>query len=167
MPRRAPFDMFESIRRSANLTLLVRRVLILDDYDELLLEWLSFIIGIVGSEDFPLSISQETLQQNKLLHEIKKFLVVKSLDMFAEITTMSVGYRNFYVRVLRRFVQHSGTAVENKTADDLLPVNVQDLALQPSQCGSLCECLNMHHQFFWMQVQMAHMPMNISTLMFK
>ncbi len=84
LPKRAPFDLFDREHQAA-VQLYVRRVFIMDKAAELLPPWLRFMRGLVDTDDLPLNVSRELLQNNRTVEKIKAALVKRSLDLLEEL----------------------------------------------------------------------------------
>lgn len=96
LPRRAPFDLFDPNARHG-VRLHVKRVFVMDDCEELVPRWLRFVRGVVDSEDLPLNVSREVLQDSRAVKIIKKQVVAQALDLLDTLAAEKPDdYRTFW-----------------------------------------------------------------------
>merc|ERR1712193_446718 len=92
LPKKAPFDMMDNYwSKKPEVKLFVRRVLVAEKFDELLPRYLGFVRGVVDSDDLPLNVSREQLQQNKIMKVISKKLVRKVLELMKKLAKEEDG----------------------------------------------------------------------------
>merc|ERR1711912_46957 len=92
IPKKAPFDMMDNYwTKKSEVKLYVRRVLVAEKFEELLPRYLNFVRGVVDSDDLPLNVSREQLQQNKIMKVISKKLVRKVLELMKKLAKEGDG----------------------------------------------------------------------------
>ena len=117
LPRRMPFEIFNANYKQNNIKLYVRRVFIMDNSEDLIPPYFSFVKGIVDSNDLPLNVSREILQQNNIVKVIKRNLVKKVIEMMSELAEKKDDYKHFYEQFGRQL--KFGIHEDSKNRDKL------------------------------------------------
>eukprot|EP00181_Compsopogon_caeruleus_P003982 CAMPEP_0184681272 /NCGR_PEP_ID=MMETSP0312-20130426/4219_1 /TAXON_ID=31354 /ORGANISM="Compsopogon coeruleus, Strain SAG 36.94" /LENGTH=782 /DNA_ID=CAMNT_0027131979 /DNA_START=202 /DNA_END=2550 /DNA_ORIENTATION=+ len=138
-PKMLPFELRENMfdERGRSLKLYVKRVFISDKFEGFVPRWLTFMRGVVDSEDLPLNVSREILQQSKVLRVISKRLIRKSLDMFQDIAGRDNKdeYKNFW-KQFGRYIK-AGIIDDADYKDDLAKLCRFNSSSSPEELISL------------------------------
>lgn len=122
LPSEVPYeltrDMFAASARS--LRLYVKRVFINDKFEDLIPRWLLFVRGVVDSDDLPLNVGREILQQSRSLRIIRQRLVKKTIDMISDLSTNSTSYNTFW-KNFGKYIK-VGVIEDEKVREDLIPL---------------------------------------------
>lgn len=123
LPSEVPYeltrDMFASSARS--MRLYVKRVFINDKFEDLIPRWLLFMRGVVDSDDLPLNVGREILQQSRALRIIKQRLVKKSVEMMTDLAARNVTEYDAFFKNFGKYIK-VGIIEDEKAKDDLVPL---------------------------------------------
>ena len=95
IPKRAPTDMFQNTNKKNKIKLFVKRVFISDNCEELIPDYMNFVSGLIDSDDLPLTVSREMLQQNRTIKLIRKSIIKQVLNLLDDLSG-SEDYNTFY-----------------------------------------------------------------------
>ena len=99
LPKRAPFDLYESLTPKNGIKLFVQRVFIMDDAEKLMPRYLRFVRGLVDSNDLPLNVSREILQDNKVIASIRRASTKKVIGMLSDLAENKPDdYKEFWTQ---------------------------------------------------------------------
>jgi molecular chaperone HtpG len=117
VPKSAPYNMFDK-NKISNIKLYVKKVLITDNCIDLYPEWMSFVKGVIDSQDLPLNASRELLQESKILKQIKKHIIKKSLEMVSDMSEeeYKIFYEN-YNKNIKLGINHEEDQIKDKLID--------------------------------------------------
>ena len=119
VPKQAPFDMFKNNKKETDIKLYVRRVFITDKCVELVPDYLSFLKGVVDSNDLPLNVSRELLQENTVVKAMRKQIVKKTLEL---LTNLSEENEEKYLEFYKEYSKNVklGVHEDQKNKDTLI-----------------------------------------------